>query len=135
MIYFDTNVLIYASVNQNADKMKKSQMLFEESIKNNQLIISPLVIQEYVYTLNRLKLDSESIYKKALFFIEYCKCYIDSSIVTEASLLACKVDFFSNINDIVHLKTAENYCTRLITFDSDFNKLIPHSKIEIEIIT
>ncbi len=39
-----------------------------------------------------------------------------------------------NVNDVIHLKTAEKYCEKIITFDSDFKKLQPLTNIKIEII-
>lgn len=134
MIYFDTNILIYASVNQDIEKMEKSQKLLLDAIAGNQLIISPLVIQEYVFVLNKLKIDSAAIYRKTLAFEKYCKHYVDSALIFEAIAFASKIDFFSNINDMVHLKFAENYCTRLITYDTDFIRLKQYTKIEIEVV-
>ena len=134
MIYFDTNILIYASINQDAEKMIKSQKLLLEVISENKLLISPLVIQEYVFTLNKLKIESESIYSKTRAFERYCCHYIDNRLIFKSTELASKINFFGNINDIVHLKFAETYCSRLITYDSDFDKLKPFSKIEIEIL-
>jgi predicted nucleic acid-binding protein len=40
-----------------------------------------------------------------------------------------------SINDIIHLKVAEQHCNKLITFDSDFRSLRSFSNIEIEIIS
>jgi predicted nucleic acid-binding protein len=135
VIYLDTNILIYASVNQTIEKMEKSQNLILEAIAENNLIISPLVIQEYVFTLNKLKINSALIYNKSIVFEKYCRHYIDSGIISDATSLASQIDFFGNINDIVHLKYAENYCSKLVTYDADFNKLKPYSKIGIEILS
>ncbi|PKL18903.1 MAG: hypothetical protein CVV49_03415 [Spirochaetae bacterium HGW-Spirochaetae-5] len=106
-----------------------------ELIAGNSLLISPLVIQEYVFTLNKLKINPELIYNKSIAFERYCRHYIDSRIISDATFLASQIDSFGNINDIVHLKYAENYCTKLITYDADFNKLKPFSKIEIDILS
>jgi predicted nucleic acid-binding protein len=105
-----------------------------DAINSNKILISPLVIQEYVYTLNKLKVDSKVVYDNSRVFEFYCKYYIDSLLVSSATALASKINSFSNINDILHLKFAENYCSRLITYDSDFNKFKQFSKIEIEIL-
>lgn len=134
MKYFDTNVLIYASISQDLDKMKKSQMLIKEAVKNKEMLLSPLVIQEYVFSLNKLKLAPGAIYSKTLAFENYCNHYIDNKIIFAATLLASNINFFSNINDIIHLKFAEIHCNRFITYDADFTKLKPYSGIEIEIL-
>jgi len=115
--------------------MEKSQNLLLEVIAGNNFLISPLVIQEYVFTLNKLKINPELIYKKSIAFERYCRHYIDGSIISEATSLASQIDSFGIINDIVHLKYAENYCTKLVTYDADFNKLKPYSKIEIDILS
>jgi len=38
------------------------------------------------------------------------------------------------INDAVHLKFAEKYAAKLITFDNDFKKFQGHTDFEIEIL-
>jgi len=48
--------------------------------------------------------------------------------------IASKINFGKNINDIIHLKFAEKYCSKLLTFDKDFRLLKQFSKIEIAII-
>ena len=48
--------------------------------------------------------------------------------------IASKTNFGKNINDIIHLKFAEKYCSKLLTFDKDFKLLKQFSKIEIDII-
>jgi len=41
---------------------------------------------------------------------------------------------FNNVNDVFHLKFAEKYCEKLITFNKDFEQFRPYTKLEIEIL-
>jgi len=52
----------------------------------------------------------------------------------EAYYLGSKIDYCSNINDIIHLKFAERYCDIFYTFDKDFQKLINHTELKIEVL-
>lgn len=45
-----------------------------------------------------------------------------------------QINFFKNINDVIHLKFAEQHCNKLITFDRDFEKLKPYTFLEIDIL-
>lgn len=133
-VYFDVNVLIHATMNQGVLKMQFSQSLIHEAIKNESFILSPLSIQEYVFTLKKLKIETAEIYEKASVFLQYCNCSLDCRLLHDAVVLASKIDYFRNINDIIHLKYAEKYASKLVTFDTDFERLKPHTDIEIEIL-
>lgn len=56
MVYFDTNVLIYAfSKNVDNEKQKNISIeLVEEAIKNNSLIVSELILSEFAFISNKL---------------------------------------------------------------------------------
>jgi len=59
MPYLDTNVLIYASVNQDMEKLTITQNLIRKLQNENNLILSSLVLQEFVYTCAKLGLNKE----------------------------------------------------------------------------
>jgi predicted nucleic acid-binding protein len=134
VIFFDTNILIYYSVNQSEEKQRISKQIIENAIINKEFYISPLVYNEYIFSLAKLKMIDKSSSR-----IEYFKSYIQEipfkALVVEASTLCQNIDFCKNINDIVHLKVAEEYCTKLVTFDSDFKKLKDYTQLEIEILS
>ena len=48
--------------------------------------------------------------------------------------LCKKMNFCKNINDVIHLKLAERYCRKLITYDTDFKKFKNKTNIKIEIL-
>lgn len=54
-------------------------------------------------------------------------------MVYEAYDICCQTTFCKSINDVIHLKFAEKYYDKLITFDSDFERIKPYTTIEIEI--
>jgi len=132
--FFDTNIFIYATINQDEKKMLLSQKFIQEAVLENKLIISPLILQEYVFTLKKLKLNTIEINEKANFFLKYCIHEIDCNVFKNALSLAFEINYFQNINDIIHLKFAENYANKLVTFDSDFGRLKPFTKLDIQIL-
>ena len=134
MVYLDTNVLIYASYNQDLHKLNLAQMLLKNLIKQKVLIISPLILQEFIFTCAKLKLPKSNLLKQYTFFKTFSNAEITNELIDNAFLLSYTLDFTRNINDAIHLKFAEKYCDKLITFDSDFKKFIPHTNLEIEIL-
>jgi len=63
MVYFDTNVLVYAFVLSIDTKMQKdiSIKLFEDAIKNNNLILSEISLYEFSFISKKLKESTENI--------------------------------------------------------------------------
>jgi len=123
MIYFDTNVLVYSVINQDADKMLISQKLIKQAIENNEFIISPLVIQELIFVLSKLKIENSQIDFIAKTFMEFVVGNIDKAIVRQAAETTTKYNLGKNINDIIHLRMAEKHAQEIVTFDEDFLKL------------
>lgn len=134
MVYVDTNVLIYIAVNQGDQKRDIAEKLVRELIKNDELFLSPLTIQEYIFTLAKLKIDLTQIAQDVDFYLDYVQQSIDKEVLIDAFTLCRKINYCKNINDVIHLKVAEQYCRKLITFDSDFKKLKNKAKIKIEIL-
>jgi predicted nucleic acid-binding protein len=133
VIFFDTNVLIYFSVNQDEKKQKIADNLILAGLENNEIIISPLVLIEYLFVLSKLKqidIQQENIN----FFKSFSTGHIDTQLVLKAFETCSKIDCCININDLIHLKFAELHCNKLVTFDSDFEKLKADTHLEIEIL-
>ena len=133
MIFFDTNVLIYMSINQSESKQAVSQSLIRSAIDEKEFFISPLILSEYIHILSKLKILTEQAGKVEMF-LQFVESSIDKETLIEAYRLCEHLNFCRNINDIVHLKIAEKYCKKLVTFDSDFKKLQEYTKIEIKIL-
>jgi predicted nucleic acid-binding protein len=58
MVYLDTNVLIYASVDQGEIRRQQAIDLIESLVNRNQLVLSVLSLQELAYTLAKLESPS-----------------------------------------------------------------------------
>lgn len=134
MHYFDTNILIYSLINQDEDKMLKSQELLRESIKNDHLLISPLTLQEMIFTIAKLKTPKEVIFNSYQFFKKYSKYQIDNTLIQEAFDLCNALNKCQNINDAIHIKFAEKHCTQIFTFDKDFNRFENSLTIKVIIL-
>lgn len=134
MHYLDTNIIIYSVVNQDPRKMEVSQSIIRDLFEKNKLLISPLTLQELVFTLSKLKIEIERIKQIYFLFQHFCQNEIDKALVDSAFEIVSKLDFGKNINDVIHLKFAEKYCTKLLTFDKDFNNLKQYSSIDIQIL-
>ena len=133
MTFFDTNVLIYFSINQDSKKLELARQYIFSAIEAKKFFISPLILSEYIFVLSKYKII-QAHKDKVISFSKYGQASIDSTLVREAYELCAEIDFCKNINDVIHLKIAEQYCRKLVTFDSDFKKLQPYTTIEIEVI-
>lgn len=134
MHYLDTNIIIYSVVNQDPRKMEVSQSIIRDLFEKNKLLISPLNLQELIFTLSKLKIEIERIKQIYFLFQQFCQNEIDKALVDSAFEIVSKLDFGKSINDVIHLKFAEKYCTKILTFDKDFNLLKQYSAIDIQIM-
>jgi predicted nucleic acid-binding protein len=131
--FFDTNILVYATIDQGTEKLVLSEKRIEESIREGSFFISPLVLSEYIFILSKLKVLQEH-HEDVVFYSNFVVGAIDSQITTQAYTLCKKLSFCKHINDAIHLQMAQKHCTKLLTFDSDFRRFEKFSEIEIEIL-
>jgi len=134
MVYLDTNVLIYATIEQDAEKKEKSLDIIEYLVKGKELILSPLVMQEFIFTLSKLKVDREIIEYDTAFYFNFVSKNYTKKMLEEALNLCLEEKNCKNINDVLHMKLATQYATKLLTYDSDFKKLQKYTDIEIKIL-
>ncbi len=135
MAYVDTNVLIYASVEQDLDKKRTSLSLLKQLIDTKELVLSTLVLQEFVFTLAKLKIDSDIIRQDSTFYFNFVSVEYDFISLQKAIDYCCHNDSCKNINDIIHLHLAEkSKSNKLITFDRDFLKFENVNSVAIELI-
>lgn len=135
MIYIDTNVIVYSYVNIAEQKQLESKALIKNLISDQKLLLSPLVIQEAVFVLNKLKLDKDKISNIVRFFIDFSSHDIGNDLVLGAYEMCLNANRLKSINDAIHLKFAEKYGLKLITFDKGFNSFKPFTTVEIEVLT
>ena len=135
MVYLDTNVLVYASVEQDIDKKNKSLALLEELVNKKQLLLSTLTLQEFVFTMTKLKIDNAIIRADSEYYFGFVNVEQDYKILQDAIDICCSENQCKNINDVMHLLLAEKAkCSRLVTFDGDFKKLGGLNDVRVEIL-
>lgn len=98
------------------------------------MIISSLVLQELVYALAKNNIDKFIVKEYHDKLKSFVNNNISKDIFEEAIQLSFNLNYFQNINDCIHIKFAERHCDKLMTFDKDFEKFKPHTKLEIDII-
>ncbi len=134
MVYFDTNVLVYifALGIDTLRQKNKSIKLFDETIKNKNLILSDIVLYEFAHSCNKLKENPITIQKNLKFLSRFVK-------PTDISIHKRVIEIFENnllhhsSFDLFHLAFCEYHNTKLITFDKGFKKLQKLSKTQIDI--
>jgi len=132
MVYFDTNVLIYAfSKNVDDEKQKNiSIKLLEEAIANNSLIVSELILSEFAFISHKLNENKNEIDDNLEFLSSYLKP--SGCAITQRMLEILKeTSLYISSFDIYHLAFSEYYNAKLITFDKGFKKLLDVAKIDI----
>ncbi len=92
-----------------------------------------MLLTEYLFVLAKLK-QIEIQQKNIVFFKSLALGVIDTRLVNEANKTCAQTSGYKSINDVIHLKFAENYCNKLMTFDSDFEKIKPYTSLQIEIL-
>lgn len=132
VVYFDTSVLVYFSIDQDIEKLRKARDVIFEAVEKREFFLSPLVISEYIFVLSKLKILSEQK-EKVQFFMQFIQTEIDKEIVEDAFMLCEQLQMCKNINDAIHFVIASRYCQKIVTFDKDYKKL-KNSTIEIEIL-
>lgn len=132
MVYFDTNVLIYAfSKNVDNEKQKNISIeLVEEAIKSNSLIVSELILSEFAFISNKLNENKNTIDDNLEFLSSYIKSS-DYAIHQRMLEILKETSLYISSFDIYHLAFAEHYNAELITFDKGFKKLLDISKVDI----
>ncbi|CAA6808014.1 MAG: Unknown protein [uncultured Sulfurovum sp.] len=132
MVYFDTNVLIYA-FSKNVDNEEQKALsikLVEEAIKSNTLIVSELILSEFAFISNKLNENKSEIDDNLEFLSSYLKLS-DYSIHQRMLEILKETSLYISSFDIYHLAFAEYYNAELTTFDKGFKKLLDISKANI----
>ena len=135
MVYFDTNIYIYAFCNNvdNKDQKEISKKLIRESIKNHTIVLSEIILYEFVFASKKLKENNDLIEQ----FLDYLTQFLkptSPNINKRAIEILKKSKQYQSSFDIFHLAFAEENNCKLVTFDKGFKKLQTISKIEIDIM-
>jgi predicted nucleic acid-binding protein len=134
MVYFDTNVLLYAFTKNIDDEKQRdiSTVLVEEAIDNDALIVSEVILCEFAFVSNKLNEDKNDINNNLEFlstFLQPSNFSINQRMIE----ILNKTNLYISSFDVYHLAFAEYHNTKLFTFDKGFKKLQNISKIEIDI--
>jgi len=135
MVFFDTNVLIYALC-QNIDDLEQQNIsveLFEKAILNKSIILSELVLCEFAFTSKKLNEDENIINQNLKYLSQFVKNN-NKDISQRIVDIISQTNLFQSSFDIFHLVFCEENSCKLITFDKGFKKLQAISKIEIDIM-
>ena len=134
MTYFDTDVLVNATVNQNPIKNIESNELLEQAILAETFTISWLSIQELGFVLAKLNQTTLEINVSLTQLIASIPVSYDKSIFERAIELANQIGF-KDFNDCLHTAIAEQYCTDLYTYNrEDFKRIQPLTFLNIHIL-
>lgn len=134
MVYFDTNVLLYAFA-KNIDDEKQREIsteLVEKAIDNNTLIVSEVILCEFAFVSNKLNEDKNDIDNNLEFLLTFL--YPSNFSINQRMIEILKeTSLYISSSDVYHLAFAEYHNTKLFTFDKGFKKLQNISKIELVI--
>ena len=134
MTYFDTDVLIHSFVVQEPNKHRQANDRLEEAIRNSATVISTLSIQETLFVLNRLRVETAEINAAFERMLQLQPVAYDIADLQRAFDLATNVGF-NNINDCIHTAIAEAHGAELITYNRrDFEKIRNFARIGITIL-
>lgn len=134
MVFFDTNVLIYAFC-KNIDNQKQqaiSVKLFDEAIENQNLIVSELILCEFAFISNKLKEEKNDIDDNLKFLSTFLK-QSNPNINLRMTEILKETSLYISSFDVNHLAFCEYHNSKLFTFDKGFKKLQTLSKVEIVI--
>ena len=134
MVYFDTNVLLYAFTKNTDDEKQRdiSIKLVEEAIENDTLIVSEIILCEFAFVSNKLNEDKNDINNNLEFLSSFLRLS-NFSINQRMIEILNKTNLYISSFDVYHLAFAEYHNTTLTTFDKGFKKLQNISEIEINI--
>ena len=134
MVYFDTNVLIYifAIGTDTQEQRDISIKLFDDVIRNNNLILSEISLYEFAFSCKKLKEDPQNIQDNLRFLSQFVKS-TDINVHKRVLEIFEKTNLYHSSFDVFHLAFCEENSCKLITFDKGFKKLKAISKIKIDI--
>ena len=138
MVYFDTNVYIYAFCKNvdNTSQKELSQKLLKQYASNQELLVSEVILYEFAFISKKLGEDSSTIQENLKFLSRYVE-NIDANVRKRVLAIFDETSLYHSSFDVFHLAFCEskknNQC-KLVTFDKGFKKLQDIAKIEIDIL-
>ena len=135
MVYFDTNVYIYAFCHNvdNQEQKELSQNLLKKYASNQELIVSEIVLYEFAFICKKLGEEKKTIQRNLVFLSRYLLT-INKSVHQRVLQIFDETSLYHSSFDVFHLSFCESRECQLITFDKGFKKLQGIAKIEIKIL-
>lgn len=134
MYYIDTDVLIHFLVNQNSSLHSQVKILLRQFVKEGNLSLSWLSIQEAAFLLAKLNQPNDVIITSLDFLTATIPINYGPTEFARAVTIAKSVGF-KNFNDCLHTAIAEQYCTDLYTCNSkDFSVIKDHTPLNIHFV-
>jgi predicted nucleic-acid-binding protein len=122
--FLDTNVIVRFLLNDEKNQAKKAKDFFETTVKNKEkLVITPLVLAEVIYVLEKFgQASKEELSKILISFLNLPIIIVEEKkILIDALLLysKLKIDFV----DCYHLSFCQAFgIEKIASFDKDFKK-------------
>ena len=135
MVYFDTNIYIYAFC-KNVDNIQQktlSQNLLKEYASKQELVVSEIILYEFAFICHKLGESSDTIQKNLLFLSRYL-VNIDATVHQRVLEIFEDTARYSSSFDVFHLAFSESRGCKLLTFDKGFKKLQNIAQIQIELL-
>ncbi len=135
MIYFDTNIYLYAFAKNidDTNQQEKSIEILEKSLKQKEIITSEIILYEYAFVAKKLGERQEDIQN----YLNFLKRFIEPSfdVYKRAIEIMNKKEAYKSSFDIFHLAFSEYHsCKKLITFDKGFKRFRELSDVEIVVL-
>jgi len=135
MIYFDTNIYLYAFLSNVDDRMQQEQSItiLQEALDKKQLITSEITLYEYAFVTKKHNENPQEIQKYLQFLSKFTK-HSKNTYIRALEIMAQK-DFYRHSFDAFHIAFCQfHQCQKFITFDKGFKKLQDITDVEIEVL-
>jgi len=135
MVYFDTNVWVYAfSKNVDSEEQKSLAIKYiEAAMKDETIVVSEVILCEMAFILQKLEESQDNIDERLSFLSEYVKT-VDVRVHQRMIEILKETNLYGSSFDVYHLAFSEYYQAKLVTFDKGFKKLKNNTKIKIIIL-
>ncbi len=135
MEYFDTNIYVYAFCKNVDDENQKeiSIKLIKESLQNNTMLASEMILYEFAFVSNKLQEEDAVIEQNLKFIAQFVKP-TSPNVYKRVMDMWKKGKYYSSSFDVFHLAFCEENDCSLVTFDKGFKKLQKHTNVKIEIL-
>ena len=139
MIYFDTNVVLYALeiVQDKPSYVKTAKALFDRSVTDQQAVLSFLNIAETSFVLAKLKVEPIVIADTLEFLSDLMQpVAMDAALMTNFLTITSKTQKYRHSFDLLHIEIARRLqCQQFVTYDQALKKIrAEYQDIEIDVL-